>query len=331
MRSRLARRGVVISFVCVMLLAELVARSDWYWTADPTSSVGMLKVIERLTAERAPDPSVLFIGNSLMRDAVAPVVVAEAMGAPPSDVASLAIVGGRIADYLAFHDSLPDELRVADTVVIGVDPRDFFPGIEPSNRVRYLTGVGPRWREETWRTRADLMLGWAWRTWDARRVTRGYAESVLLGRQPKPFVDDLGRIIFNPDDTGATQGTDFAAGVAEQYAECAMSEVRLREFDDLVDRVERDGSSLVLINPLLNRDYLAAAESASPGCIGRVHDRVTERTGLAVHDIQITSTACAVLSDCFHDYGHTNRTGAIEFSRAIGSWLSGAAPPAAGQ
>lgn len=280
----------------------------------------MLKVTKELTLQRAPNPSVLFLGNSLVHDSIAPDVVADSMGLPPSDIASAAIVGGSIEDNLLFYSSLPSDLRQAGTVMVGVDPRDFFTGVQPSNRVRYLAGLSVRLKQETWKEKVDLTLGWVWRTWGARQITQGYLTTFLAGKSPTPFVDDLGRIIFNPNGNGAAEGSNFT--VSSKYADCVISDIRMSEFQNLVDTIKGNGGSVVLYDSLLNPAYRAAAEKAGPGCIAKIQAAIAAKTGLQVQSIPMPSVDCPQSTDCFLDYGHTNRTGAIAFSTAMGHWLA---------
>jgi len=317
----------------VLLLVEVVVRTQWFWTLSTTSSAeGPLRLIGRVL-ENDPDPAAFVTGSSLMGTALAPRPVEEYAGTDGSPIVNIAIDGGVASDFLWSFAAFEGQIQNGDLLVIAVEPRSLdnkksaIPG-QP-NRFRRYASLKQRLATGDLKQKLDLLVGWVWRTWDVRGQMRGYIDQIVTERRltrSAATVDPIGRHI--PGGTPKS-GLTEAEITAHAHQLGGYRFVRGVQFDALVDLVrsaESHGLEVILVLPPATAIWHREVRVALGPEWQKWIDAVEEATGKNVETVPFDDPRCADYKQCFVDYGHMNETGSVAYSEAFFVWLSGKFP-----
>ncbi len=315
-----------------LMAVEGVVRVPSFWTLDTRSSTGRPKAVADTMLRRSSDVHVVMMGSSRLRDDVSPRVLAEALNLRAGRVVNLSFSAGTPLDFLATYREHRSTLRDAQVLLIGVEDRQFnwtkYKRGSPSmNRVRQHASFSQRLRIPGWRDRVDLLVGWLWRTWDARYLLKGYGQALLSGgiSREELAVDELGQIPHpktpRPTDDAARKDPH------QNFRPGNFASLHLSELAELVALATQDGTNVVLVDPPqspVSRTEIAKSFAAEDALW---RQRVMEATGLLVDQIPFQDAQCIQWQDCYWDYDHLNALGAQAYSKALASWLIRQFPP----
>ena len=318
----------LLTCLAVLLLLELaVARSDWVWSHLDRSPTGIVDAVERLVIEPAADPVVVVMGNSRMRDAAVPSVIADELGLPRERVLNLSLTQGAPYDALDLYRRHRDKLSRAEVLVLGFDEWQFETKLAPSERFLRRAMLEQRLELAEGSTRLSLLAGWSWRTLDARMPILRTLKQLLFPIERGVAIDEEGRIVWRevepehgPEiadsrETAERLFTKFEFAPASAEANFLQELLRLAREDEVSVLVYRPPYRATFMEeqarlaPRVERDYEHfLADLMAQGLVTRAVLRSSGQT------IGLTETM-------FLDYGHSSRTGAEIISRDLASQM----------
>ena len=194
----------LLVFAVCLLAVEGIVRIPGFWTLDQNSSTGRIPIIVDSAFRRSTNPEIVFLGDSRLQYSVSPLVVAEVVGLPSTEVAIIYIPAGHPFDYIGIYRDNRTVMRNSRLLVMNLSAGAFNWGLRSSfnNRFRHRATLSQRIETPEWQDKVDRTTGWFWRTWDARVILRGYMNNILTMRisvkgksfRPRPVpLDELHR------------------------------------------------------------------------------------------------------------------------------------------
>ena len=328
MSAKRSRRlsGLVWAILWLLCLEGWI-RAGSLWRAFPDSQVGAYLAVEDHFRSQPARPRVVFLGSSRMRDAVAPRIVEDALGLPAGAVANLALTSGTAFDALRMYDRNLDRFTGATVAVVGIEDWWFNAtrSFESMNRVRFAAGLWERLRYPGLAPKSDLVLGWLWRTWDARYVLRAYIDTFSFPPQGalRPAdaapLDDWGRIGARQNESGVARAADVERAAQEYLGDYRLDGFSLWALDRLVSKLRGAGMTVVVIRLPLRPEYRMLAARRYAGPEAQWHAAVQATTGMEIFEPE--AAALGLGETDFVDYGHLARPGTAKLSRALAGWL----------
>ncbi len=142
--------------------------TPWVWDFNEYSSTGTITALERRIIAKAPAPKIVLLGNSRMRDAIAPRQLEDELGCNKGTVMNLAVSAGGTFEAKALYERNKRKLSRADLVVLNVDTWYLDETEPPTMNVRRFGSLADRLGIYGWQETASLVVGWAWRSYDVR-------------------------------------------------------------------------------------------------------------------------------------------------------------------
>jgi hypothetical protein len=109
--------GFITCIVVLVSVEIFVARSDWVVTRYPASTLGAFYAVETEVIRDA-DPAIICLGNSRLRDALAPRVLERELGMAEGAVLNLSLTTGRPFDARILYRRNRAVLRHAELMIL---------------------------------------------------------------------------------------------------------------------------------------------------------------------------------------------------------------------
>jgi len=317
---------VFVGFVVVFVIFEIIVRTSLFWSIAPSSQSQRLLTVTGLALGDS-DPSIVIFGNSILRNAVSSNVLADELGIGRADVVNLSVSSGVAHDFTHQYDTYVQDGRNLKLVVIGIDPRAFDvgqsnPELQP--RFREAASFDERLMITDVKTRTDLIIGWLWRSWDARYQSASYAHELLFTRKISdqlPVVDDLGRWdMVSPNfRTSEQEIIDLADKDGSEYS--YFDGVNMNALRELVrSAADRDVEVLLLQYPVTDL-YFDHFEKTAGIELQKFYSAVAEITGSSVVTVEHGLNSCPTIDSCYTDYGHMSAAGSTNYSKQVAALI----------
>jgi len=306
----------------MLMVVELgVARQDWIWSHNPRSETGVLDAIERQSIGASHNPQLVFMGSSRTRDGIAPRVLEQQLSLEQGAVLNLGMTVGTPFDALVLYRRNREALSKAGLIAFGVEHSMFDANAYVSERANRFASLRERLLWFDGDTRQALLVGWVWRTYDAREPMRLYVQSRLSGKQPKalPMTDD-GRIIWMRRSGKAEDPTRISKKLWRRFR---FSNRRVAVLDALIELMQQDGVEVVLYQVPTRNRFWSYARDKYTHKVDRYDQQmqaVAARHGSRYYDWQ-DAKSVGLSDGHFFDYGHMRDSGAREFGRVMATTL----------
>ncbi len=324
-------RPVGLAWAIAWLAAfELLVRVLPVASYVPASEAGIVDVLDTAVIAPAPDPAIVLLGNSRLRDAVAPRQLEERLGLARGTVLNLGITAGQPWDYAWLYERHREKLSRARVLVVALDDFRFSTRTPPGERFRRFASFRDRIGTYDGKT-PSLVVGWFWKTFDLRDAIVRTAKALLTGnRRGVPVADD-GRIVWRDEERDRGPATiDDEAEVRSRYRKFERSAARVETVARLLRLAREDGVAVRLV-VLPSRDSIIDEVDRSvpdaPRYLTEVLERL-ERDFPGTRSIEWRrASELGIEDDRFYDYGHLTPPGARVLTDRLAEWLRTEALP----
>ena len=314
-------KGVLIAVLLLLVVEFAVARQEWPWRFEPRSSSGIVDALETQVIEPAPDPAVIVLGSSRIRDAIAPRALEENLDLDEGTVLNLGLTGGNLFDALSLYERNRIKLGEAEIAVIGVELGDFVSDPGVSNRVRRFATLEDRlaWPGEG---RASLLIGSVWRTYDAREPIRGVITSPLRDNQSELPISEDGRVVWREPVAEGPEEIDDV-GVADGFfGEDDPGAGHAASLEELIGLLTEDGVQVLIVYLPVRDSFADVIDDEYPHLMAGLKDQLQAFNQSAnVLVIERASLVPRLLPIHFYDYGHATNVGGLVLSDYYGNVL----------
>ncbi len=292
-----------------------MARRDAIWAYVPQSNSGVIDALEQRVIGPAPEPSVVIFGSSRARDGIIP--RQRELGLPEKSVLNLGLTAGTPFDALALYHRNRSKLAKARVMVLALEDWHFNARIGPNARERRFASLGERIGVFDVRNTLSLIVGWAWRTYDAREPAQ-QAVAALMGHRSREFpIADDGRIIWRSNEANAGPASSDATERADDfYHPFALSSGRMRQIRRFVSTAREDGARVMLLRVPWRDAYVDYVQQRYPSEFQATDDALrsvdADEAGLFSR-----ASTLGIADTHFHDYGHMTPVGAERFTRSL--------------
>lgn len=299
-----------------------VARADWIWGWVPRSESGVVDALEaQIIAQTDAAPRVVLFGSSRVRDAVGPRQLEAELGLGEGEVLNLGLTHGTPFDALTLYERNRGVLSQAEVAVFGVEPWQFdrVDG-EVNERVNRFAGLRHRYAHEGTQ-QLGLLVGWVWRTYDAKPALRRFIKSLHKGRPDAlPLADD-GRIEWRDNATNRRAARRSMGHYAKKHFEdYELSNRRSLILTEFVEMLEDDGVEVIIVQIPVRSGYTTKAQSKYPEAFELFLHQCEEYSGHSLVRFEPASDYGLTSAD-FYDYGHLRERGAQRFTEALAPLL----------
>ena len=313
-------------FLCIglLLVVELgVVRSNWLWTFDERSQVGVMNVIETEVIDEAQNSAdIIVLGNSRMRDALPPVDFEQALGLERGQVMNLSLTAGTLYDSLLMYRRNRDNLDGASVAIVGVEAW-FFKEEErglDSRFVRYAT-LTDRLSPYVGGRELDAAVGYIWRTFESSDQLIVVAKAIVRGGGEVTIESD-GRTAWRDEELAlgpAGSELDVEGRVRAIYPEFSPSDAPTEVLATLIAMLQEDGIKVILVRPPFRDSYVEARDDWVPGVEdwfqGQVR-RLQDQFDVAAW-LPLRASEFGWPQEYFLDYGHLALDGGVAFSEEM--------------
>lgn len=320
------RSGLGVALLLLGLVEFGMARQEWLWDFEPRSNSGIVDVLEDDVIEAAEDPRVVIMGSSRIRDAVAPRLAEDMLGLPTGSVLNLGLTGGTAFDAVKLYERNRAKLSQADVVVLAVEMGNFLADPVPSPRVRRFATFEERlaWEGES---RASLIIGYFWRTYDARGQLTALADRIIRGQSTEAPIAEDGRVVWRDPEAENPSEVDSGAFADLFFAGRAVGEGYLPYVESLVSYLRADGVALVLVHVPTSDEYADVVAANYPLISENFTEVLSQLEGVRAIDHKERASHVPGLEDShFYDYGHLTDEGAVLTTRYYAGFLADTFP-----
>ena len=295
-----------------------------YERADDAYSI-FLATERLLLRGREGSPDVVFGGDSVTRENVAPDPLAAALGLERGAVLNLATSAGRPSDMRQYYRDYRARLGRSSLLIYGVDPGQFNAASDSAldNRFKARSTLLDRLRFPLTDKVPDLALGYLWSVWDLRPELHEQAMDALARRKannpPKLRLDDLGRVESRGEHRDPSTDASYAARHLEAHTPW---EFELSALRDLVGMARADGVRVVLVEWPVRTSYALAVERQYAARDRAWKDAVRSIVGQAAFVEARSASQWGLTDSDFYDYGHLSGPGSLRFTTALARWTS---------
>ncbi len=302
--------------VCLGVLVAIevgIARQDWVWKRLPRSDAGIIDALERKVIHKAGPLDVVILGNSRTRDAIPPRSLEAELGLAEGKVLNASLTEGSLFDSAMMYRRNRDQFKEARLLLVGIDLWNLQLNDEPGTRERRFTPLEYRWSAYRGKNRADMLINWAWRSYDYPWV-----ETILdpsKKESKKLAIDEQGRVAWRDGDDPefGPETIDVADEIEGRYAEFQFSETELDCLRQLVNMAREDGLDVVIVRPPLRNVFIDARDAVRPHIEDQFRQRLEEFVSEFDHVylvIDERASDCGLKEVDFLDYGHMTAHGA---------------------
>jgi len=306
--------GVMAALVLLMLFDLAVARRDTVWSWFPRSQSGIVDVLESKVIAKAQHPMVLVMGSSRIRDAVIPRRLAQNLGLPDQSVLNLGLTAGTPFDALMLYQRNRRTLSRAQWLVLGVEDWYVNTHRAPNQRDRRFAGLQDRVGIFTWPDTLKLLLGWVWRTYDARVLIHQYVSRWDVPSQLTLPISEDGRVVWRQEELDIGPDAVKVSGRVEYiYKQFIPGMGRLRQLRRLIERAQEDGLQVMIIQLPLRDAYIDQVQ-AKHGWAYQAYRDLMKSFADTLHDCPVymfeKASEIGMPPNYFYDYGHMTVRGA---------------------
>ncbi len=332
-RPTSAPKGCLLALALLLSFELGIARRDWFWHQIPHSHGGVVDAIEKQVIDPAPEPKVILLGNSRLRDAVSPRLLEKEMGLPEGAVLNLALTSGTPFDSLTMYTRNRANLSRADVLLVDFELDYFVHGpCLPNDRIQRFATLKERF--EMFRGTSDLLpavAGYGWRAYGVKRSLHGWRKNRFQRQADAPIGED-GRIEWRrpKKPAGGNGGQDSRPAVTEDVERldtqlADFGSLRTEHRDHLlrlIDLAREDGVRVVLVHVPLRDSVVDCARKNHPASYDVLRDALSSLADEADAFFFFESARDVSLPDTeFLDYGHLTKNGASAVTRRLGQRL----------
>jgi hypothetical protein len=326
--STFSSRALLLAAVVLVAVELGLARTSWIWSRDPSSASGVFDAMERLIIAPALPPTVVFMGSSRARDAMAPRRLEQDLGLPPGSVLNLGMTGGAPLDAWMLYRRNRAKLSSARVLVFAVEEwhvnRSFPPGVLDRRLAPLRERIGVFDHDAT----MSLVAGWFWRTYDAQEPLRDLITTTLSRRALTLRVTDDGRIVYREhEEQEGPAHTEVAMWATSFYRGFAPSAGRIRQIQSLIDDARADGMAVLVVRLPWRDAYVDEARRSYPREFAEATSTVgrLQRARVVLYE---RASAAGIPERSFHDYGHLTLRGAELMTDLLARDIAKALPEA---
>jgi hypothetical protein len=333
--STTAPRSPALYCLLYLLVLELISRTVVADRAFGPTDVQMQALSTALAAWKTP-PRVVFLGPSHVQGGVASVPIEQQLGWPVGTIINAGLSSARPRDVLRVYRMHRRLFRSAKLVYVAIDLASF-------NR----NAVSARWMPmPVWRrhatlsdrlrfpgplaTRADLLFGWAFTTWDQRTTWRSELAGLVLKGLGRPrgargvhLYDALGRPAMP-----LSHNTMTAEWLAKDVEEVTYRRLYNYRLDDegfgslstLVHLIREDGAEPIFITMPVPKVLSALIHSEHAS----VYEEWSREVRRRYPDIErVTFDTTDFAADDFRDADHLSTKGAVRLAGPLAARIAG--------
>ncbi|MFQ5766781.1 MAG: hypothetical protein ACE5ID_02205 [Acidobacteriota bacterium] len=316
-------RGLVLCILALGVIEFGLARTEWLWALEPRSESGIVDAMERHVIRTAERPRIIILGNSRLRDALAPRVLEEALGLSRGSVLNLSLTAGEPFDSMVLYRRNRDRFSSCRLLILGLDDWNLLGEPAATERVRRFATFKERWRWFHGDDRWSLLVGWIWRTYDARIPLRRFMKFAWLFRiAALPFGPD-GRVIWRDEEpaVGPLVAPGLLARARSLYeGRHEGGEMARDAFHETISMARTDGLGILIIRPPLRDALVRERERLAPDLRVKFKAYLKKLVD-SDHGISLLiydgGEAAGLGPKDFLDYGHMTASGASRFSRQV--------------
>ena len=311
-------------FTCLLVLAGIelfVARSDWIIERFPSSSLGAVYALESQLIQ-GTEPEIVCLGNSRLRDGLAPRVLEEELGMRKGSVLNLALTAGTPFDSHVLYRRNRTVLRQAKMMIVDVEYDYYIDAPVLSPRIVQFATFHEHVR--LFQTRKQLVLalvGGIWRTFGLRDYLR--ALIIDPDNSNSLVLADDGRIVWR--DRELDNRIDVQADIIEQgkvFETIRLDHGHERELRRLIALAREDNVKVVLLHVPMRDEYVRHLKETFPENYRRARVEFQE----SVFDVDLLldweqGGEIGLLDDDYFDYGHMTNAGSEKMTRAVADQL----------
>ncbi len=309
--------------VGLLLAFELgVARQRWWWTCAPSSPSAALEVVEQALIAPARRPIIVIMGSSRHRGGLLPRRMEERLSLPEGSILNLSIPMGTPFDALTLYRRNREKLSRARLLIVGLDDWDLNASLPLNDRDRRFATLRERLALYDRRQIPGLLLGWAWRTYDANGPIRFFFRDFILGGKRTPPVADEGRmnwerkpeVLVGPDDIEVTKDLD------PFYWNYTPATGRLKQLDLLIQLAREDGVQVMALRLPMRASYTKLARARHGPAYASFLQALAGIRGARVQ-VYESGSDIGIPDRHFQDYGHLTRLGSEAMSDRLADLL----------
>jgi hypothetical protein len=317
--------GLLFALFLLVLVEFGLARRDFIWGWVPHSDTGIVDVLEEQVLhedEEGNPPRVLFFGNSRSRDGIAPRSLEKRLRLPEGSVMNLSLTRGTPFDAEMLYRRNRELLKDADIAFFGVDVIQLDGALPLNERVRRFATLGDRIFRFEGSERIELLVGWIWRSYDARDALRRLIKTTWKDKPQGVPIGADGRVQWRTARLNrAASRRSMRSYGRMHFRKYESSESRRGHLVDFVELLESDGIEVVIMQVPVRSDYASYVRTRYPTAMMRYEDDVRSRVGDRQTFMWWDSEFVGLQKTHFYDYGHLKDTGTGIFTRKIADWL----------
>jgi hypothetical protein len=332
--SRTGPRSPVLYCLLYLLILEVISRTVVANLAyGPTDA--QIQALNTALAAWKTAPRVVFLGPSYIQAGVATVPIEQQLGWPAGTIINAGLSSARPRDALQVYRTHRSLFRSAKQVYVAIDLTSF-----NLNTVSSRWMPMPVWRRQatiadrlrfpgSLATKTDLLVGWAFTTWDQRTTWRSELVGLVLkglgrprGARGRHLYDALGRPAMGRRHY--TMTAEWLASDVEQVAYRHLYNYRFdsegfASVDTLVHLIREDGAEPIFITMPLPQPFteLIRSDHAS------IHEELSREVRRRHPDIGwVTLDTSDFAPDDFQDGDHLSTKGALRLAGPLAAAIA---------
>ncbi len=315
-------RAGALALLLLLTVEVAVGRQEWIWQAVRASDIGLLNLMDRDVIPVAPPPKVLLMGSSRMRDAVPPRDLERYLRLSEGAVLNLGVTGGTPFEALVLYRRHREKLSQAEVLVISAEDWYSNAGIRPGDADRRFATLSERLSDYGLEPSLALLVGWVWRTYDARYAIERWIRCQFRDCEGSAYVGPDRRVIYRRQEPleGPAEA-DVTPDVWRFYQNYAWSNGRLRQLSRLIADARTDGVRVIVVQFPFRDEYLRAVREQHGEAYG---DYLRALRGLDGAEVLVFESASEVgiAQRHFRDYGHLTPLGAELMSERLAAAIA---------
>jgi hypothetical protein len=235
---------------------------------------------------------------------------------------NLALTRGTAFDAEVLYRRNRELLSSARVVFFGVDVIQLDGRLPQNERVRRFASFSDRFLRFEGSERIELVVGWFWRSYDARDAIRRFVKTAWKDKpEGLPLTED-GRVEWRTARVNRAAGRRSMRRYAKQhFRRYERSEAHRGQLLDFVRLLESDGITVVIMQVPVRSDYASLVRRRYPTHLMDYEDDVRRTVGDRPSLFWWDSEFAGLSRGHFHDYGHLKDGGTTILSKRVADWL----------
>ncbi len=332
--------GMATCFVLLGVVEFGFARRESLWSRFPKSPSGIVDVLEQEVIAKARDPVIIILGDSRSRDAVLPTVLEQELGLRRTNVLNLSLTAGDPFDSYVLYRRNRAQFRKAKLLLLALEDWHLKDDRAIPERYRRFATLEDRMSFADRRQVLPLLVGWLWRTLDARKPLGRLIKETVLRRDRSAPIDDEGRVVWRTNDPEVGPETvDMRDDLNRAYSGFKPEEMEqsgaLGHVRRILDMAAEDGLEVVMICPPFRSAFIDArremfqqqwaSNEKEQSTLEEVFQKALHELAAHYQHVRVYVVLRArdlnIPDTCFIDYGHMLRRGAELYSQTLAQWL----------